>query len=46
MFTGENGLVCCFGPDVGIWTSGTMAEVATAVGAGAALDKPAVSGVS
>ena len=38
MFTGENGLVCCFFPNVGIWAPGTMVEVAAtamaAVGAG------------
>ena len=28
MFTGENGLVCCFCPYGGIWASGTMAETA------------------
>ena len=44
MFTGENILVCCFGPDGGIWASGTMLEVAaTSVGAGAAPKKSAAS---
>ena len=47
MFTGENGLVCCFCPDCGIWESGIMLEVravaAETVGAGAAIAKTAAS---
>ena len=50
MFTGENGLVSSFSPDVGIWESGTMVETAalaaTAVGMGAAPSKMAAYGVN
>ena len=47
MFTVENGSVCCFPPDGGIWASGTMVEaVAATVGAGEVLEKTAASGVA
>ena len=52
MFTGENGSVCCFCPDGGIWASGTMVEAAPekvtalTVGAGAELGKTVASEVA
>ena len=49
IFTGENGLVCCFCRYGGIWASGKMVEAARAtatVGEGVALGKMASSGMS
>ena len=51
MFTGENGLMCYFCPDDGIWESETMMEAAVAMsvlagGDGAAQSKTVLSGVA
>ena len=48
MFTGENGLVCYFCPDGGIWESGTIMEslMTATVGVGEAPSKTATSAVA